>query len=89
MGILRTASFGALFGASFMIAATFLGALAMLGFVEAFVSPAFFNAATPGAALGVVALLLSFGLAVNAMVSASGAGLWLLVRAPLRRQGRT
>lgn len=84
MGFLRTASFGALFGTSFMIAATFLGALTLLGLAEAFLSPAFFSAATPRGAMGVVALLLGFGLAVNAVVSASGAGLWLLVRAPLR-----
>lgn len=86
MGFLRTASFSALFGTSFMLSATFLGALALLGLVETFLSPAFFSAATPGEAMGVLTLLAGFGLAANGMISASGAGLWVLARRLLLRQ---
>lgn len=85
MNILRTAGFGELFGVTFTVAATFQLTLAALGVVTAFLSPGFFNmgavpASNPAQALGVLIMFTAMLLAMNAMISAAGAGLWLLFR---------
>lgn len=90
MEFLRTAPFGALFTVTFVVAATFQATMTVVGAVSALLAPGLFRmngapASTPVEALGVVLFMLAFGLAMNAAISAGGAGLWLLVRRTLRR----
>lgn len=85
METLRTAPFGTLFGAAFVVGAVFQLAMTILGIVLAFVSPSLFRAngqvmTDPLQAVGVVLFLAIFGLACNAAVSAGGAGLWVVLR---------
>lgn len=88
MSFLRTASFGGLFTVTFTVAATCQVAFSALGLLLAFSSPAMFKmngapATGAGQALGVLIFLLAVMLAMNAAISAMGAGLWLLVRRAL------
>jgi hypothetical protein len=85
MTYLRTAGFGGLFGVTFTVAATFQLTLGALGVVTAILSPGFFKmgvvpASNPAQALGVLLMLTAMLLAMNAMISAAGAGLWVLFR---------
>lgn len=85
MDYLRNASFSGLFVVTFTVAAMFQLAFAILGLVTAVLSPGMFNmngvpATSAGQAIGVDLFLLAMMLAMNAMMSAGGAGLWLLVR---------
>ena len=85
MDYLRNASFGGLFVVTFTVAAVFQVAFAVLGLVTAVLAPGMFNmngapATNPGQAMGVDLFLLAVMLAMNAMMSAAGSGLWLLVR---------
>ncbi len=88
MPFLKSASFGGLFTVTFTIAATCQIAFSLLGLLLAATSPAMFKmngapAANPGQALGVLVFLLAIMLAMNAAMSAIGAGIWMLVRRAL------
>ena len=85
MQYLRTASFGALFGVTFTVAATCQVALTLFGLIGAFLAPGVFKmngapASNPAQAIGALVFLLGVCLAMNAGISAVGAGLWLGVR---------
>ena len=85
MDYLKQGTFGALFGVTFTIAATFQVLMALLGLVIAVLSPDIFKmngapAAGPLQAIGVDLFLLVAMLLMNAMISAVGSGVWLLVR---------
>ncbi|WP_168075758.1 hypothetical protein [Caulobacter sp. SSI4214] len=85
MQYLRTASFGALFGVTFTVAATFQVAMTLFGLIGAVLAPGIFKmngapASSPVQAIGVLVFLLGVCLVVNAGISAAGAGLWLGVR---------
>ena len=85
MDYLRRGSFGALFGVTFTIAATFQILMALIGLVVAVTAPGFFKmngapAATPLQAIGVDLFLLIVLLLLNTMISATGSGVWLLIR---------
>lgn len=85
MEFLKTAGFGALFGVTFTVVAAFHCAMATIGLVLTFTSPALFKmngapAANPLQAIGVVIFLLVVALFLNAAVSAMGSGIWLAVR---------
>lgn len=85
MELLWRSTFGQLFMTTFVVAATFQGAAAMLGIVFALLSPGIFNmngapATNSAQALGVVLFLTTFLLALNAGISALGALVWLAVR---------
>jgi hypothetical protein len=88
MPFLRSASFGGLFTVTFTIAATCQVAFSLLGLLMAATSPAMFKmndapAANPAQALGVLVFLLAVMLAMNAAMSAIGAGIWMLARRAL------
>jgi hypothetical protein len=85
MDYLKNATFGGLFIVTFLVAATFQLAMAVLGIVLASLSPSLFQmngvpATSPAQAIGTVLFILVVGLLVNAGMSAVGALLWLLVR---------
>jgi hypothetical protein len=82
---LRSASFGELFAVTFTVAGTCQVAFSLLGLLMVGTSPAMFKmngetAANPAQALGVLVFLVAICVAMNAGMSAIGAGLWLLVR---------
>jgi hypothetical protein len=82
---LKTGNFGSLFQVTFVVAATFQIAAALLGLLFAFLAPGGFNvngrpATNPGEAIVAVVIMLVVGMLLNAAISAGGAGLWLLVR---------
>jgi hypothetical protein len=82
---LKSAAFGALFAVTFTVAAAFQVAMALLGLVLAFTSPAIFKmngapATNAGEAIGVVIFLLVVAIVLNAAISAIGSGIWLAVR---------
>jgi hypothetical protein len=88
MPFLRSASFGGLFAVTFTIAATCQVAFSVLGLLMVATTPGMFkmngaSATNPIQALGVLVFLLAVFLAMNAAISAMGAGLWLLVRRAL------
>jgi hypothetical protein len=85
MDLLKSATFGALFAVAFTVGATFQVVPALVGLVVAVLSPGSFNAnghpvTSPGAAVGVLLLLLVFCLIMNTAIAAAGAGLWVIVR---------
>lgn len=85
MDHLKTASFGALFTSTFLVAAASQVVFSLLAIVMAFLSPSIFNmngapATNPGQAIGVVLFMLTFGLFVNAGMSALGSACWLGLR---------
>ena len=85
MDQLKTAAFGTLFATTFVVAATFQVAMALLGVVLAFTSPGLFNAngapaSGPVQALAVVIFMLVFVLVLNAGTSALGSAIWIGVR---------
>lgn len=82
---LRTAGFGTLFATTFVVAASFQAAMALIGVVLAFTSPGLFSAngapaGDPLQALGVVLFMLVFVLVLNAGTSALGSAIWIGVR---------
>jgi len=88
MQFLRSASFGGLFTVTFTVAATSQVAFSLLGLLMVATSPAMFKmndvpATNPAQALGVLVFLLAVLLAMNAGLSAIGAGIWVLVRRAL------
>ncbi len=85
MEILRKAAFGSLFAVTFVVAATFQLAMALLATLLAVLAPQFFNmngvpAANAGQALGVLLFMVVIFLIINATISACGAALWIAVR---------
>jgi hypothetical protein len=78
MHYIRTASFGGLFTTTFLVAASFQIAFALLGVIMAVLSPGLFTmngspATSPVGAIGVLIFLLCFSLFMNAAISALGA----------------
>jgi hypothetical protein len=91
MELLKSATFGALFGVTFTVAATFQVTMALLGLILAFTTPALFTmngapAESPIQAIGVVIFLLVMVLVFNAAISAIGSGLWIGARRLLWRR---
>lgn len=85
METIRIAPFGTLFGVSFVIGAVFQLAMAILGVVLAFLSPALFHAngqavTSPLQAIGVVLFMVICGLAANTVVAAAGSLTWVALR---------
>jgi len=85
MQYLRTAGFGGLFQVTFVVAATAQTLFFLLGLIGAVLSPSAFNlngapATNAGAAILADVMIFAVLLIFNAMISALGAGLWLLVR---------
>jgi hypothetical protein len=85
----KKASFGELFGTTFVVGAAFQGALFVLGLVMAILNPGWFHSGPPGAqvaasspvqAIGVLVLLSGFGVILNLMVASGGAGLIVAAR---------
>jgi len=85
----RQASFGELFGTTFVVGASFQGALFVLGLLMAILNPGLFHSGPPGAqvaasspvqAVGVLVLLMVFEIILNLVVSAGGAGLIVVAR---------
>jgi hypothetical protein len=85
MDTLKSASFGTLFQITFVVAATFQVAAAVLGLLFAVLAPGGFNlngrpAQSIGEAITVVLIMIVAGMLLNAAISAGGSGLWLLIR---------
>jgi hypothetical protein len=85
MEILRTASFSALFGVTFVIGAVFHLLMTLVSIFLAFTHPGVFqmngqDATSPGQALGALLFMEVIALMVNATISVIGAGVWVGVR---------
>ena len=85
METLKSGSFGQLFQVTFVVAATFQVAAALLGLVFALIAPSGFTlngqqATNVGEAITALVIVLVVGLLLNAAMSAGGAGLWTVLR---------
>lgn len=85
MDFLRTAPFGSLFTAAFVLGAAFHSLLVLIQIVVAFAAPGMFTlngnvAASSGEALGAVAVMFIALIFLNAGVAALGSLCWLAVR---------
>lgn len=85
MDVLKSATFGTLFGVAFAVGEAFQLVLGVLGLLMAILAPNSFTmngarVANPGQALMVLILMLFMGAIMNVTVAAAGSGLWLLVR---------
>ncbi|THD75275.1 MAG: hypothetical protein E7812_17120 [Phenylobacterium sp.] len=91
MGVLKTASYGDLFGAAFAVGASFWAAMGVLGLLVAVASPQLFQMnGTPsgnsGQALGVLVVMLVVLMVLNTTIAAAGAGVWVFARRFLPRE---